>query len=286
MLGHKMCQVMSARSQTFVTLRDSEMARHFPAFFAGATVIDDVDVFDEKSIERAFSKAQPTLVINCVGVVKQLSSSKEAITSITVNSLFPHRLAELCKKAGSRLISISTDCVFAGKRGNYAESDSPDAEDLYGRSKLLGEVEGKDCLTIRTSIIGRQISGSHALIEWFLSQEGGTIKGFKNACFTGLTTLQLSEVVSEIAANHQALSGIYHVAATPISKFDLLSMVKDVFRLSIKIEPEFEFSCDRSLNGERFRRETGIAVPAWSEMINSMHQDSAPYTRKATAVVK
>ncbi|MBC7997490.1 MAG: sugar nucleotide-binding protein, partial [Leptolyngbya sp.] len=159
MLGHKLGQIMSKRLETHVTLRDRALAERYPQIFRATSVIDGVDVLDAETVVRAFSIAKPTVVINAVGVVKQLDSSKNAITSISINSLFPHKLAELCAKKGARLITISTDCVFSGERGNYAETDRPDPEDMYGQSKLLGEVQTGNCLTIRTSIIGRQIQG-------------------------------------------------------------------------------------------------------------------------------
>lgn len=286
MLGHKLAQVMAKRFETFVTLRDRKLAERFPAIFSGTSVIDGVDAMDDESVAKAFASAKPTVVVNAVGVVKQLDSSKNAITTISINSLFPHKLAELCSKHDARLITISTDCVFSGGRGNYAESDRPDPEDMYGQSKLIGEVQTGNCLTIRTSIIGRQIQGAHALLEWFLKQQGGHIQGYKKAIFSGWTTLELSNIVSEIVADHKKLRGLVHVASEPISKFDLLSLIRDVYGLTIEIEAEQKFCCDRSLNSASFRSSTGMHPKSWKELVTEMYEDQVPYPVPAQLSLK
>lgn len=286
MLGHKLGQVMSKRFETHVTLRDLHLAERYPEIFSATSVIDGVDALDAETVLRAFSLAKPTVVVNAVGVVKQLDSSKDAITSISINSLFPHKLAELCAKNGARLITISTDCVFSGGRGNYAETDRPDPEDMYGQSKLLGEVQTGNCLTIRTSIIGRQIHGAHALLEWFLKQQGGRIQGYEKAIFTGWPTLELSNIISDIVVDHKNLSGLIHVASEPISKFDLLSLIRDVYGLTIDIEPDQTFRCDRSLNAENFRTLTGMRPKPWKELVAEMFEDQAPYPVPAQLSLK
>lgn len=286
MLGHKLSQVISKQQDTFVTLRDRGVAAKYPQFFERARIIDKVDAQDTESISRAFDEARPDVVVNGIGVVKQLDSSKDAVMSISINSLLPHRLAELCASRGARLITISTDCVFSGSKGNYKESENPDAEDLYGRSKLLGEVQSLNALTIRTSIIGRQIQGAHALLEWFLSQQGGSIKGYRKAIFTGWPTLELSEIIARIITEHQDLSGVIHVASNPISKFDLLNLIKDKFGLNIEIEPSDQLDCNRSLNGELFRKLTGFKTPEWDELVTRMRDDQASYTVPAELSLK
>lgn len=286
MLGHKLGQVMSKRFETFVTLRELSLAERFPEIFSKTVVIDGVNALDDESIARAFSVAKPTVVVNAVGVVKQLDSSKDAITSISINSLFPHKLAEACLKANARLITISTDCVFSGRRGNYTETDTPDPEDMYGQSKLLGEVQTGNCLTIRTSIIGRQIFGAHALLEWFLKQQGGRIQGFEKAIFTGWPTLELSNIISDIVADHENLRGMIHVASEPISKFDLLSLIRDVYGLAIEIDVDQKFSCDRSLNADKFRNLTGMHPKPWKKLVTEMFEDQAPYPVPAQLSLK
>jgi dTDP-4-dehydrorhamnose reductase len=286
MLGHKLSQVISRKHDTCVTLRDRGLATKYPQFFQRAQIIDGVEAQDVESISRAFDEARPDVVVNSIGVVKQLDSSKDAVVSIGVNALFPHRLAELSALHGARLITISTDCVFSGNKGNYKESENPDPEDLYGRSKLLGEVQSGNALTIRTSIIGRQIYGAHALLEWFLSQQGRSIKGYKKAIFSGWPTLVLSEIIAGIIADRKDLKGVIHIASNPISKFDLLTLIRDRFGLNIEIEPSDEVDCNRSLDGELFRKLTGFETPAWGELVARMSDDQASYVVPAQLSLK
>ena len=180
-------------------------------------------------------------------------------------------------RTGARVIHLSTDCVFSGRKGHYSETDSPDGEDLYGRTKLLGEVAVEGCLTIRTSMIGRELAGQHGLLEWFLSNDGGHVRGFRRAVFSGFTTNVLSELICDVIAEHRSLSGMWHVAAEPINKFDLLHLIRDAYGLSVDIEPDDSMVCDRSLDGSRFRAATGFVAPSWDAMIGSMAADGTPY---------
>jgi dTDP-4-dehydrorhamnose reductase len=184
----------------------------------------------------------------------------------------------LCQGKGIRLVHISTDCVFSGHKGDYGEDDLSDAEDLYGRTKALGEVSYEGCLTIRTSMIGRELETSNGLVEWFLSQEGKTVSGYKRAIFSGFTTNSLAEIIAWIIAGHPNLHGIWHVASKPINKYDLLSLVKKVYGLSIQIELDEKVVCDRSLNTERFRQATGFTPPTWPDMIKQIYLDPTPYS--------
>lgn len=278
MLGHKLSQTLAERFDVYATLRQS------PAAYAGYGILDpsriigNVSAQDFDSVIRALAKVRPEVVVNCIGVVKQDAAAKDPLTSIAINSLFPHRLAEACRAANARLIHLSTDCVFSGRRGNYAEDDQTDAEDLYGKSKHLGEVAGAGCLTLRTSMIGRELHGSHGLLEWFLGQEGKRVRGFRRAIFSGFTTQALSEIIARIIEEHTQLEGVWHVAAEPINKFDLLTLIKETGGLNVEIEMDETFSCDRSLNGTRFQEATGFVPPSWSDMISRLFQDSTPYT--------
>ncbi len=279
MLGHKLIQVLSQQFDVYATVRHSTEA------FGGHPVIDregllgNVGVENFDSVVRAIALSKPQYVINCIGIVKQQLAAKDPLPSISVNALFPHRLAQVCQAAGIRLIHISTDCVFTGRQGNYVESDVADAEDLYGRTKLLGEVTGDGCLTLRTSIIGRELETSHGLVEWFLSQEGKAIRGYKKAIFSGFTTNALAEIIAQIITKHSDLHGVWHVAAEPISKYDLLSLVKEIYKLNIQIEPDEIFLCDRSLNADRFKQATGFVPLPWRDMIEQMYQNPTPYSK-------
>jgi dTDP-4-dehydrorhamnose reductase len=174
------------------------------------------------------------------------------------------------------MIHISTDCVFNGKKGNYTEVDPSDAEDLYGRTKFLGEVSYPHTITLRTSIIGRELKTRLGLIEWFLAQKG-EIQGYKKAIYSGFTTDELSRIVMDYIIPRPDLSGVYNVSSDPISKFDLLGLAKESFRHNVNISPNEEFIIDRSLNSTRFRQATGYNPPSWPEMIEMMTQNSSLY---------
>jgi len=272
MLGHVLSRALSPRFDTRTTVRTSDC----PVALDPARILVDVsaDAFD--TVVRAVTSARPDVVVNCIGIVKQADAARDPIASILINSLLPHRLAELCGAEGARLIHVSTDCVFSGRAGGYTEHDLPDPVDLYGRSKLLGEVADGDCLTVRTSIIGRELAGANGLLEWFLGQEG-TVRGFRRAIFSGLTTQALAATLAAIISDHRTLTGIRHVASAPISKFELLGLLKDAYGRGVEIVPDDEVVCDRSLDATSFEHETGLHPPSWAEMVAALAADATPY---------
>jgi dTDP-4-dehydrorhamnose reductase len=219
---------------------------------------------------NAFCQVRPKVVINCVGLIKQLAEASDPLRSIPVNALLPHRLARLCDVSGARLVHISTDCVFSGEKGGYTESDLSDARDLYGVSKYLGEVHYPDSITLRTSIIGHALNSFNGLIDWFLGQQG-QCTGFTQALFTGLPAVVLAQIVRDVIIPDSGLHGLYHVGADPIAKFDLLKLVAEVYGKSIEITPDDSLQIDRSLNAGRFRAATGYVVPEWPELVRIMH---------------
>ncbi len=277
MVGHKLWQVFRDGFDTWATVRSSyqDCARY--GLFDSSRLLGSVDAFDFDTVVRAFETVQPDVVINAIGIIKQLPEVKDPIISITVNSVFPHRLARLCQSAGTRLIHISTDCVFSGRKGMYTEDDTPDADDFYGRSKLLGEVTGSNCLTLRTSMIGRELDTRYGLIEWFLSNRNRSVRGYSNAIFSGFPTVIFAKIIAEVIDRHPDLSGVYHVSSEPISKYHLLCLLRDTFQVSIEIEPFHDVCIDRSLDSSRFRAATGFVPPAWSEMVQTIVSDPTPY---------
>lgn len=277
MVGHKLWQVFSGRFETYVTVRQAAECYARYNLFDPARMVGHVSVQDFDGLVRAMTIIRPRVTVNCIGIVKQAAMAKDPLMSLSVNALFPHRLAQVCQAVGSRLIHISTDCVFSGRQGNYQESDVADADDLYGRTKLLGEVSYDHCLTLRASLIGRELSTSHGLMEWFLSQKGRTIPGYTRAIFSGFTTQALAELLAQIITDYPDLQGLWHVASEPISKFELLRLAKQVYGLTIQIEPDETVVYDRSLNADRFRRRTGFVPPSWPEMIEQMYRDPTPY---------
>jgi len=270
MLGSMAYRLMSQQPSlaVFGTARSGETRRFFDEPLR-KNIVSGVDAENPDALAGTLRDLRPDLVVNCIGVVKQLASAKDPLVAIPVNSVLPHRLARFCDLLGARLIHVSTDCVFSGRRGNYRESDAPDAEDLYGRTKLLGEVDYPNAVTLRTSIIGRELSTRNGLVEWFLSEKGA-VKGFSKAIFSGLTTDELTRVMLEFVLDRPALRGTYHVSAEPIDKYRLLNILKQVYEAVPEIVLDEEVTIDRSLDSSRFRDATGYRPPAWPEMIERM----------------
>jgi dTDP-4-dehydrorhamnose reductase len=234
-------------------------------------VVSGVDVEDVDGLLRLFARIRPQVVMNCIGLVKQLADADDALAAIPVNSLLPHRLVRLCKVAGARLIHISTDCVFAGTRGMYRENDFADATDLYGRSKFLGEVDDQNAVTLRTSMIGHELASAHGLAGWFLSQRG-KVRGFRRAVFSGLPTVELSRVIRDFVIPNGALRGVVHVGAEPINKYELLSLIAREYRHPVEVVPDDTLVIDRSLDCSRFRELTGYVAPQWPQLIHAMRE--------------
>jgi dTDP-4-dehydrorhamnose reductase len=280
MLGHKLFQrLRESHPETACTIRGSLAASGLGEveLFRQGNVIEGVDGSDFVGVDRLIRERRPTVLINCIGVVKQRAAATHSIPSIEINSLLPHRLATTCDRIGARLIHFSTDCVFSGARGRYTEDDISDANDLYGRSKFLGEVVCGRALTLRTSIIGRELAHYESLLEWFLQQDGKSVCGFTRAIYSGVTTNYLARVVERVIDEHPRLAGLYQVTAPAISKFDLLRLLRDAHRLNVEIIPDSALFCDRSMKGDKFTRATGIAAPDWPELVGELASDETPY---------
>ena len=240
--------------------------------FTTANTYDVVDAVSFGSVRRAVEDYEPQVIVNCIGLVKQRSMASHTVPSIEVNALFPQRLAVLCRAHGIRLIHLSTDCVFSGRRGNYNEGNMPDATDLYGRSKLLGEVTEGNALTLRTSMVGRELTRKASLLEWFLAQTG-PVTGFRRAIFSGFTTIELARIIERLIVEFPQAAGLYHVSSAPISKYDLLRLVRDRMRRGLEITPDDTFQCDRSLDSTLFRTRFDYQPPTWEAMVDELAQD-------------
>lgn len=271
MLGNAMIRVLSEKVdwQVYGTVRSESSKRFFTVDIA-ERLLSGVDVEQYDSLVQAFIHARPDVVINCVGLIKQLADADDPLQAIPINALLPHRLARLCELSGARLVHMSTDCVFAGDKGGYRESDPSDAKDLYGKSKFLGEVAYSHTITLRTSIIGHELQRAHSLVDWFLSQQG-RCDGFTQAIFSGLPTVVLAQIVRDLVIPRTDLFGVYHVAAQPISKYNLLQLIADVYGKKIEIMANDRLVIDRSLNADRFREATGYTASSWPKLIELMH---------------
>jgi dTDP-4-dehydrorhamnose reductase len=279
MLGHKLVQVWQKRFDLWVTLRGKFSDNEIYGIFDKNKTFELIDVESIESLEKIIEEIKPDVIFNAVGIIKQLPTSKNVIKTLTVNSIFPHQLAEMVEKKDIRLINISTDCVFDGNKGNYNEDDLPNAIDLYGKSKNLGEVTGENCLTLRTSIIGRELNTNHSLVEWFLSNQGGKVKGFVNAIYSGFPTIVLADIIADLIENYPKLNGLRHVSSEPVNKFELLKLIKNAFNVNIEIEHFEDFVIDRSLDSTKFRQETGFSPKSWEEMIKLMAEDRLKYEK-------
>lgn len=270
MLGNAMMRVMaeSGEHDVWGTARAGAVKRHFPAQL-GERILAGVDVENADVLARVFAEVRPEVVINCIGLVKQLTEADDPLMALPINAMLPHRLARLCDLIGARLVHVSTDCVFNGAKGGYRESDPSDAEDLYGKSKFLGEVAYPHTITLRTSIIGHELASAHGLVGWFLEQEG-SVKGYRRAIFSGLPTVELSRIVRDAVLPRPDLFGLYHVAAAPITKYELLKLVAGAWGKMIEIEPDDRVVIDRSLDATRFREATGYVAPSWPELVARM----------------
>jgi len=271
MLGNAVLRVFS-QSPGFLAFGSVRSATSMRSFSQEVkeNIIYGVDVENVDSLVKVFASVQPDIVINCVGLVKQLAEAEDALSAIPINSLLPHRLARMCEVANARLVHMSTDCVFSGSKGMYTEMDTPDANDLYGRSKYLGEVDYPNAITLRTSIIGHELEGARSLVGWFLAQQGH-VKGFRRAIFSGLPTVEVARLIRDHVIPHPELSGLYHVSADPINKFELLELVAKVYGKDIKIQSDEKLVIDRSLDSTRFRQASGFQPKSWVELVHAMH---------------
>lgn len=275
MLGHLLLRYLSAYPEydVYATARTlAGLQKHFPEYLLVRFRPDSVDANYFDSVIRTLASVQPDIVINCIGIIKQLPGASDPLTAITVNALLPHRISLISRAVGARLIHISTDCVFDGEKGMYTENDQSNAKDLYGRTKYLGEVAYPHCVTLRTSIIGHELKGRYGLVEWFLAQTQ-KVRGFRKAIYSGFPTIELARIIHDYVLPTPEINGIYHVSSEPISKYDLLCLVAQRYGKEIEIEPYEDFAQDRSLDSTIFRKTTGYEPPSWDKLIEMMHSD-------------
>lgn len=278
MLGGSLHRYFSNTENSVVGTVRSNTALKQLAEMGFDNVISGIDVTDYEVLDSTISEMKPDYVFNCIGLIKQLSHSKQPVPAIEINSLLPHKLAQICTKYGAKLIHFSTDCVFSGSVGGYVESSLPDAKDLYGRSKLLGEVDYDNHLTLRTSIIGHELNSNVSLVDWFLSQSN-SVKGFSQAIFSGLPTCYIAEFLDEYVIGNSGLSGLYHLSAEPIDKYSLLLLIKQKYDVELDIIDYPDFVIDRSLNSDNLRELINFKPPQWPELIEKMNDEFNKYFR-------
>lgn len=269
MLGHQLLKQLVEYHDVRVTVRQDFSVYSGYGLFTESNTYSGIDVRSVDSLLQVITDFRPQVIINAVGIVKQRSTAKESIPSIEVNALLPHRLAAVAKATSARLIHFSTDCVFSGRKGSYTETDDSDAKDLYGRSKYLGEVSEPHCLTLRTSIIGRELTRKTGLVEWFLAQSE-SVRGYRRAIYSGFTTNEMSRIVEMLITRYPDASGVWHVSSDQINKCDLLNLLKQHYGRAIEVIPDDDFICDRSLDSSHFRSNFNYRPPRWESMIKEL----------------
>lgn len=282
MLGHRLFWGLDQLGYKVIGgIREKDLAKepfcHWPIFADKSKVVTGLDGYDLPRLRERLLSIRPDVLINCIGVIKQRDEGKSSVSCITLNALLPHVLDEIVSEWNGLLITFSTDCVFKGDRGNYSEDDTSDVEDWYGRTKYMGEVRGPHVMTLRTSIIGRELRGHKSLVDWFLSQAGRSVKGFAKAVYSGITTREMVNVIHLLLSENKELRGLFHIASEPINKYDLLCLIRQEMELNINILRDETVILDRSLKCEKFHQLTGYMAPPWSEMICSMVDDNKMY---------
>tara|TARA_B100001769_G_C22111020_1_gene601027 strand:+ start:3235 stop:4095 length:861 start_codon:yes stop_codon:yes gene_type:complete len=271
MIGNGIFEYLSEEYNTYGTLK-KQISEY--SISSNRNIFEGIDLTSISTIENLINRLEPNVVINCSGIIKQKSKDYSDEEHLYLNAKVPHLLLEICLKKDVRLINLSTDCVFDGKKGFYNDLDTPNAIDIYGTSKAIGEITKEGCLTIRTSTIGLEVDNNHGLIEWFLSQKGKEIRGYDNAIYSGLTIKELTRYIEHILINFPELNGLYNMASERISKYDLLSILaRKIENFKILINKDSEFFCDRSLNGEALDSITGFKVKSWEKMLSDLALD-------------
>ena len=254
----------------FGALRNKDKLCYFPDKYH-SQLLNNIDILDQENLISSIKQVRPEIIINCSGLVKQLEDANDPLLILPVNAMLPHRLDKICSLTGIRLIQFSTDCVFSGKKGMYRETDKSDADDLYGKSKYIGEVhESTSTTTLRTSVIGHELDSVNGLSDWFLSQTGA-VKGYKKAIFSGIPSFELARIIEKYVVTNSKIRGLYHVSAEPINKLSLLKLVAKEYGKNIEIIPDEKVSIDRSLDSSLFRKVTGYSPPSWPDLIKIMH---------------
>lgn len=277
MLGHKLAQELRTEFEVWGTVRGPGDAYAQYGLIDAGRIVPGIDVLNLDTVAGALAHIRPDAVVNCIGLIKQLPAAQDPVLSLTINSLLPHQLQRLCRSHGARLLHFSTDCVFNGRKGMYTEDDPSDALDLYGRTKFLGETAGAGALTIRSSMIGRELSTTSGLVEWFLSQRGGRVGGYTRAVYSGFTTQAMARIVRSVLVDYPHLEGLWQVSSDPIAKYDLLLLMRHAYGLDVDVIPDDRVCIDRSLDSSRFRVLTAFVPPSWQTMIRDMAMDPTPY---------
>lgn len=278
MLGHQ-CYLKFKKhfgeNNVGCTLRKS--ASHYSRFglFEGPNVFSNVDASDFGKVEEVLNSFKPEAVVNCVGLTLRKPELGDFENALELNSMLPHRLALWGLNNDCRVIHFSTDCVFDGSLGGYTEMNAPSAKDVYGKTKFLGEIHYRNSLTMRLSIVGRELEGKTELIEWFLGQKGKEVSGYSEVMYSGLTTNKVADEVIRVLEMFPQLSGLYQVSSEPISKYDLLELVKDIYRTDITLIKNTNYKSNKVLRCDKYVLATSFTQPRWTDLIQQMKNEES-----------
>jgi dTDP-4-dehydrorhamnose reductase len=230
MLGYAVCEYFARTGTAVLAIRRSE-------FDIGRDPLD--------KLERLVGSVRH--IVNCAGVIKPMIAATCIEDVLRVNTVFPHNLARLGDRLGIQVFHVTTDCVYSGARGGYIETDTFDADDVYGMSKSGGDAA--PAMVLRTSIIGEERASRRSLLEWVRAQRGGTVKGFLNHRWNGVTTVHFAEIIHQLIEGALYQRGLFHIHSPDVvTKCELLRLIAEAYELDLKIEPvEADAACDRSL---------------------------------------
>ena len=278
LLGHMLIRVLGATLDVYGTTRESRSdSSPLARFLPQDKWIDNIDASKFDSINKVFGTTNFDTVINCIGLIKQRNAQTTEHEMMLINAEFPHHLAQVANHQGARVIHISTDCVFSGDKGNYVETDTPDPVDVYGKSKLFGELNDVKNLTLRSSHIGRELTIRKSFIEWLLSQKSGHVEGYGHAIYSGLTSQELARLISELLNAKKGITGMFHVSSQPISKLEIINKLNELLNLEIDVTSDSKVQINRSLNSDKFRLATNLIPNNWDKMLSDFCKDQKNY---------
>lgn len=274
MIGHRIWMEANNTSGTQVfgvVRKSSEYYRNFQIF--NENVFYETDVSHWENAEKVLNKVQPQFIVNAIGITIRKPEIQNLEKALEVNSFFPHRLLKWAQAHQSKVIHLSTDCVFDGGLGQYTELSQPTAKDHYGKTKFLGEIDGVSALTLRFSCIGRELESKTELLEWFLAQDRKEVKGFGKAIYSGVTTKVVAREVMRVITHFPELCGVFQLSSLPISKYDLLCLIQKVYGTSTSIARSDDYVSDKTLICSRFSEQTGYRSQSWEAMIDELKND-------------
>ena len=274
MIGHKIAQVLQLKNEVIGTSRKKISHRvlgiNKTKIFYKDFVIDDNLNF--------ISEIMPDIIINCVGVTTRRINNKNINHLSFINSILPKLINDWSIENSKKMIHMSTDCVFSGIKGDYLDDAIPDADDSYGSSKAKGEIKNNKTLTLRSSMIGREIYNHTELFEWLLKNKKGKIEGYDNVIYSGITTIRMAKIIDFILSNNLDLSGIYNIGSIAISKYELLKMFNNAFDLQIDIKKITQIKSNKVLISKKFTEITGLKTPNWNDLISEFKEDCETYS--------